>query len=43
MNVTEMKCLTEQVGDAFYLLESKQFRENFVELKEEFTKITRLK
>lgn len=39
MNVTEMKCLTEQVGDAFYLLESKQFRENFVELKEEFTKI----
>ncbi|MBR0449922.1 MAG: alanine racemase [Clostridia bacterium] len=39
MNVTEMKCLTEQVGDAFYLLESKQFRENFAELKEEFTKI----
>ncbi len=36
MNHLPMKELTEQVGDAFYLLESKQFRQNFLELKQEF-------
>lgn len=39
MNETQMKLLTEQVGDAFYMLESKQFRQNYLELKSEFTKI----
>ncbi len=39
MNEMQMKLLTEQVGDAFYMLESKQFRQNYLELKSEFTKI----
>ncbi len=39
MTETQMKQLTEKVGDAFYMLESKQFRQNFLELKHEFTKI----
>lgn len=39
MTTAEMKQLAEQVGDAFYLLKSKQFAENFIELKSEFTKI----
>lgn len=39
MNVAEMKKLTEKIGDAFYILDSKQFRQNFVELKSEFTKL----
>lgn len=39
MNATEMKQLTDRVGDAFYMLESEQFRQNFAELKAEFTKI----
>ena len=39
MNEIQMKQLTEQVGDAFYMLESKQFRQNFTELKSEFVKI----
>lgn len=39
MNATEMKQLTDKVGDAFYMLESEQFRQNFAELKSEFTKI----
>ncbi len=38
MTETQMKQLAEKVGDAFYLLESKQFRQNFSELKYEFTK-----
>ena len=39
MNEMQMKQITEQVGDAFYMLESKQFRQNFTELKSEFAKI----
>lgn len=39
MTVSEMKNLTEQVGDAFYILESEQFRKNFIELKAEFSRI----
>ncbi len=39
MTETQMKQLAEKVGDAFYMLESKQFRQNFLELKYEFTKI----
>ena len=39
MTNAQIKQLTENVGDAFYLLESKQFRQNFEELKNEFTKI----
>jgi diaminopimelate decarboxylase len=39
MTNEQMKQLTEKVGDAFYMLESKQFRENFQELKNEFVKI----
>ncbi len=35
----QIKRLVEQVGDSFYLLDSKQFRENFIELKSEFSKI----
>lgn len=39
MTNVQMKQLTEKVGDAFYLLESNQFRQNFQELKNEFVKI----
>ena len=39
MNEIQMKQLTEQIGDAFYMLESKQFKQNYFELKSEFTKI----
>lgn len=39
MTEISIKQLTEQVGDAFYMLDSKQFRQNFVELKAEFAKI----
>lgn len=39
METKEMKRLTEEIGDAFYLLESKQFRQNFIELKSEFERI----
>ncbi len=39
MTNTEIKQLTEKFGDAFYLLDSKQFRQNFLELKSEFTNI----
>ena len=34
-----MKHLSEQIGDAFYILESRQFRQNYLELKSEFTKL----
>ena len=34
-----LKNLTEKYGDAFYLLESAQFRKNYAELKGAFTKI----
>lgn len=33
-----IKALTERFGDAFYILDSEQFRRNFIELKAEFTK-----
>ena len=39
MNEMQMKQLTEQIGDAFYMLESKQFKQNYLELKSEFVKI----
>ena len=39
MTNAEMKQLSEKIGDAFYMLESKQFRQNFTELKSEFAKI----
>lgn len=39
MKQVQMKQLTEQIGDAFYLLESAQFRQNFLELKSEFASI----
>ena len=39
MNKMQMKQLTEQIGDAFYMLESKQFRQNYLELKSEFASI----
>ncbi len=39
MTIEQMKELTEKVGDAFYMLDSHQFRQNFAELKSEFTKI----
>lgn len=38
MKRAEMKVLTEKVGDAFYLLESEQFRKNYAELKNAFTR-----
>lgn len=39
MDVAQMKSITERIGDAFYLLESRQFRENFLELRTEFSRI----
>jgi diaminopimelate decarboxylase len=39
MTDVQMKQLTEDVGEAFYILESRQFKQNFVELKSEFTNI----
>ncbi len=39
MTVVQMKQLTEKIGDAFYMLESMQFRNNFEELKSEFTNL----
>ena len=36
MKTAEMKVLTEKIGDAFYLLESAQFRKNYAELKNAF-------
>lgn len=39
MTENEMKQLSERFGDAFYLLDSKQFRQNFEELKSEFANI----
>lgn len=34
-----LKDLTDRFGDAFYLLDSHQFEENYIELKKEFTNI----
>ena len=39
MTSSQMKQLCEKNGDAFYILESKQFEQNFLELKDEFSKI----
>lgn len=39
MTVVQMQQLTEKVGDAFYMLDSNQFKQNFIELKSEFTSI----
>ncbi len=38
MTSDKIKLLSGQYGDAFYLLDSEQFRENFIELKSEFSK-----
>ena len=39
MTVVQMQQLTEKIGDAFYMLDSNQFKQNFIELKSEFTSI----
>lgn len=39
MTEEKMRLLSEQIGDAFYMLDSVQFRQNFNELKSEFAKI----
>ena len=39
MNSELLNVLKERFGDAFYILESKQFRNNYLELKEAFQKI----
>lgn len=39
MNSQRMKQLVDQVGEAFYILESEQFKQNYLELKTEFEKI----
>ena len=39
MTELQMKQLTEKIGDAFYMLDSNQFKQNFIELKSEFTSI----
>lgn len=39
MTQESLKQLSAQVGDAFYMLDSGQFKKNFAELKAEFTKI----
>lgn len=39
MTSEQMKKLKSQVGESFYLLDSKQFRENFIELKNTFSDI----
>ena len=39
MTAESIKQFSCQVGDAFYMLDSKQFRKNFIELKLEFSKI----
>lgn len=39
MTGNQMKQLIQEIGDAFYILESKQFMQNFLELKSEFTNI----
>lgn len=39
MNRNEVNLLKQHAGDAFYLLESDQFRKNYTELKHEFEKI----
>jgi diaminopimelate decarboxylase len=35
----ELKKIKDQFGEAFYLLDSDQFRQNFLELKEAFSSI----
>lgn len=39
MNRERMTSITEKYGDAFYTLESKQFKKNYLELSEAFRKI----
>ncbi len=39
MTKIQMKQLTEKIRDSFYMLESRQFRQNFIELKSEFVNI----
>lgn len=39
MTDIQIKQLADKIGDAFYMLESKQFKENYAELKSEFTRI----
>ena len=39
MNSDVLKKLTENYGDAFYVLDSEKFRSNFLELKKTFSSI----
>ncbi len=39
MTKREIENIVSQVGDTFYILDSKQFKQNFLELKAEFEKI----
>lgn len=39
MNDIQMKHLQDSIGDAFYILDSYQFKQNFLELKSEFKKL----
>lgn len=39
MTCEQIRELTERIGEAFYVLDSKQFKQNFNELKYEFTKL----
>ena len=36
MTAESLKQLSDRVGDAFHMLDSKRFRRNFAELKSEF-------
>ena len=39
MNEKQIKQLADKLGDAFYILDSEQFKNNFLELKSEFEKV----
>ena len=39
MDKENLNSLTERFGNAFYLLDSEQFRKNYIELKAAFEKI----
>lgn len=39
LNYNRLKSLKEKYGEAFYLLDSKQFKKNYIELKEAFSSI----
>ena len=39
ISTEKLRALSERYGDAFYLLDSKQFEDNYQRLKRAFTKI----